>query len=97
MLLSLPLFRKSSSKTINIVSFKKPQAKSMAIFMPKRSKCCPRTGFCTGTMLQSMQLPQPRTSNGGEGIKTIRYPLYSPADIFFILCGVNSLMIPTSA
>jgi hypothetical protein len=32
--------------------------------------------FCKGTMPKFTPLPQSRTSKGGEGVKTIHYPLY---------------------
>ncbi len=68
------LFRKSSGKNVNSAYIKKALVKFLAIFMPKKPDCRPRTGFCTGAMPQSMANPQSGTSKGGEGVKKITYP-----------------------
>ncbi len=52
----------------------------------KDLNCRPRAGFCEGAKNRNPLAPHSGTFNGGEGIKSIRQPFYSPntatADLF---------------
>jgi hypothetical protein len=73
-----PLYEKFGSETITETFVKKALATSQLIFKPKKPILSSQAGFCRRMKTQTLQAPHSKTFHGGEGIKMIHQPSFSP-------------------